>query len=187
MKLTRIALWLVAALLLLPSCGRKNHAEELESQIKSMGGASAELGSVEYTISKIIAVDHDVFYKIGERKVLFSSLSTMKAGVDLSAFCADSVKVNAKEGTIDIRLPKAKVLAFSMPAENIKMEYSKTGKLRSDFTVEERNEILKQGEVAILNDAEKIGILKDAEANVRTIFESLLAGADFKEINITFN
>ena len=51
----------------------------------------------------------------------------------------------------------------------------------------ERNEILKQGQEAILNDAEKIGILKDAEANVRTIFESLLAGANFKEINITFN
>ncbi|MBQ1959725.1 MAG: DUF4230 domain-containing protein, partial [Firmicutes bacterium] len=85
------------------------------------------------------------------------------------------------------RLPKAKVLAFSMPAENIKMEYSKTGKLRSDFTVEERNEILKQGEEAILNDAEKIGILKDAEANVCTIFKSLLVGADFKEINIIFN
>jgi hypothetical protein len=53
--------------------------------------------------------------------------------------------------------------------------------------VEERNEILKQGEEAILNDAEKIGILKDAEDNVRTIFEVMLAGADFKEINVTFN
>ena len=67
------------------------------------------------------------------------------------------------------------------------MEYSKTGKLRSEFSVEERTEILKQGQEAIVNDAEKIGILKDAEDNVRTIFESLLAGADFKEINITFN
>lgn len=28
------------------------------------------------------------FYKIGERRILFSSLSTMKAGVDLSLFCA---------------------------------------------------------------------------------------------------
>ena len=178
---------MATAIVLLSSCGAKNHAEELENQIKSMGSASAELGSVEYTISKIIAVDHDVFYKIGERKVLFSSLSTMKAGVDLSAFCADSVDVDTKKGTIDIRLPKAKVLTFNMPAENIKMEYSKTGKLRSEFSVEERYEILKQGEEAILNDAEKIGILKDAEDNVRTIFESLLAGADFKEINITFN
>ena len=76
---------MATAIVLLSSCGAKNHAEELENQIKSMGSASAELGSVEYTISKIIAVDHDVFYKIGERQVLFSSLSTMKAGVDLSA------------------------------------------------------------------------------------------------------
>lgn len=187
MNIIKLMLSATFVAVLLLSCGSKNPAEELESQIKNMGGASAELGSVEYTISKIIAVDHDVFYKIGERKVLFSTLSTMKAGVDLSAFCADSVKVDSKNGIIDIRLPKAKVLAFNMPAENIVMEYSKTGRLRSEFTAEERNEILKQGEEAILNDAEKIGILKDAEDNVRTIFESLLAGANFKEINITFN
>lgn len=187
MRLSRILFSMATAVLLLSSCGKKNHAEELEEQIKSMGGASAELGSVEYTISKIIAVDHDVFYKIGERKVLFSSLSTMKAGVDLSKFCADSVSVDTKKGIIEIRLPKAKVLALNMPAENIRMEYSKTGKLRSGFSVEERNEILKQGEEAIMNDAEEIGILKDAEDNVRTIFESLLAGSDFKEINISFN
>lgn len=187
MKHIQFTFSVAIAVLLLSSCGAKNHAEELENQIKSMGGASAELGSVEYTISKIIAVDHDVFYKIGERKVLFSSISTMKAGVDLSTFCADSVDVDTKKGTIDIRLPKAKVLALSMPAENIKMEYSKTGRLRSDFSVEERNEILKQGEEDILNDAEEIGILKDAEDNVRTIFESLLAGSEFKEINVSFN
>lgn len=187
MKLLRLMFGIAATAILVSSCGGKNHAEELENQIKNMGGDAAQLGSVEYTISKIIAVDHDVFYKIGERKILFSTLSTMKAGVDLSAFCADSVKVNTKAGTIDIRLPKAKVLSFHMPAENIKMEYSKTGMLRSNFTVEERNEILKQGEEAILNDAESIGILKDAEDNVRTIFESLLAGAEFNKINITFN
>lgn len=187
MKHIQVTFSVAIAVLLLSSCGAKNHAQELENQVKNMGGAAAELGSVEYTLSKIIAVDHDVFYKIGERKVLFSSISTMKAGVDLSSFCADSVKVDEKSGIIDIRLPKAKVLAFSMPAENIKMEYSKAGGLRSEFSVEERNEILKQGEEAILNDAEKIGILKDAEDNVRTIFEVMLAGADFKEINVTFN
>ena len=187
MRVLKLLLLITISVLLLSSCGKKNHAQELESQIKSMGGASAELGSVEYTISKIIAIDHDRFYKIGDRKVLFSSLSTMKAGVDLSTFCADSVSIDNKKGTIDIRLPKAKVLALSMPFENIKMEYSKVGGLRSEFSVEERTEILKQGQEDIMNDAEKIGILKDAEDNVRTIFESLLAGADFKEINITFN
>ena len=187
MRVLKLLLLITISVLLLSSCGKKNHAQELESQIKSMGGASAELGSVEYTISKIIAIDHDRFYKIGDRKVLFSSLSTMKAGVDLSTFCADSVSIDNKKSTINIRLPKAKVLALSMPFENIKMEYSKVGGLRSEFSVEERTEILKQGQEDIMNDAEKIGILKDAEDNVRTIFESLLAGADFKEINITFN
>lgn len=187
MKLIAKLIIIAAAGFMLVACGRKSVEETLESQIKHMGSAAAELGSVEYTISKIIAVDHDVFYKIGERKVLFSSLSTMKAGVDLSGFCADSVEVDSRKNAITIRLPKAKVLALNMPAENIRMEYSKTGFFRSDFSVEERNEILIQGEEAIMADAEEIGILKDAEDNVRMLFESLLVGAGYDEINVTFN
>lgn len=169
------------------SCGRNNIEDALSHQVRHMGGESLTLGSVEYTISKIIAVDHDVLYKIGDRKVLFSSLSTMKAGVDLSNFCADSVKVNAAKKTITINLPKPKIIAFNMPAENIRLEYSKSGFFRSDFSAEERNEILKQGEEAILKDAEEIGIFEEAEKNVKLMFETLLAGTDYKEINVVFN
>lgn len=169
------------------SCGRNNIEDALSHQVRHMGGESLTLGSVEYTISKIIAVDNDVLYKIGDRKVLFSSLSTMKAGVDLSNFCADSVKVNAAKKAITINLPKPKIIAFNMPAENIRLEYSKSGFFRSDFSAEERNEILKQGEEAILKDAEEIGIFEEAEKNVKLMFETLLAGTDYKEINVVFN
>ena len=110
MRIFRLLPLLAMSTLLLTSCGGENHAQELETKIKNMGGASAELGSVEYTISKIIAVDHDVFYKIGERKVLFSSLSTMKAGVDLSLFCADSVDVDAKKVLLTLDYQRQKFL-----------------------------------------------------------------------------
>ena len=36
-----------------------------------------------------------------------------------------------------------------MPAENVKMEWCRTGMLRSDFTAQERNELLKQAEEKI--------------------------------------
>ena len=170
---------------ILCSCG-KNLPEQMEEKVKHMGAASAELGTVEYSISKIIKADHDVFYKFGDRKILFSSHSTMKAGVDLSKFCADSVVVDKKNKAITIKLPKAKVLSFHMPAENIKMEWSKIGMFRSDFTAQERNELLRQGEEAIMNDAENLGILKDAEANARMMFEAILASAGYKKIDVVF-
>lgn len=170
---------------ILCSCG-KSIPEQMEEKVKHMGAATAELGTVEYTVSKIIKADHDVFYKFGDRKILFSSHSTMKAGVDLSKFCADSVTVDKKSKTITIRLPKAEVLSFHMPAENIKMEWSRTGMLRSDFTAQERNELLKQAEEAIVADAGNLGILKDAEENARMLFEALLAGSGYKKVNVLF-
>lgn len=183
----KILLFFCLVTAVLSSCTKNSVEQELERRVRNMGGASAQLGTVEYTISKIIKVDHDVFYKIGERKILFSSLSTMKAGVDLSKFCADSVVIDKKKNEITINLPHPQILSFNMPAENIKMEYSKTSALRSEFSVAERNEVLTQGEKAIVNAAEELGIFKDAEENVRTLFEAMLSSANYEKININFN
>ena len=183
----KILLFFCLATAVLSSCTKNSVEQELERRVRNMGGASAQLGTVEYTISKIIKVDHDVFYKVGDRKILFSTQSTMKAGVDLSKFCTDSVVVDKKNKAITINLPHPQILSFNMPAEKIKMEYSKTGMFRSDFSVAERNEVLKQGEEAIIKDAENLGIFKDAEENVRTLFEAMLAGANYEKININFN
>lgn len=178
----------ILALVSLAACRKETTQQFIERRVKDMGGATAQFGTVEYTISKIIKADHrGAFYKVGDRKILFSSLSTMKAGVDLKNFCADSVMIDRKRNTITINLPKPQILAFDMPAEKIKMEYAKTGGLRSDFSATERNELLKQGEQAIIDAAEELGVFDDAEKNVRTLFESILSGAKFDKININFN
>ena len=147
----------------------------------------AELGTVEYTITKIIKADDNAFYTVGDRKILFSCQSTMKAGISLADFNKENVKVNEAEKSVEIVLPKAKVLAFNMPAEKIKLEYEKVGALRFDFTAEERNKLLKQGEESILADAENLGILADAEKNAKTFFEALLKQVGFEKVNINFN
>lgn len=178
---------LLLAVIAIASCKSGSPEQAIERRVKDMGGASAQLGTVEYTISKIIKVDHDVFYKIGDRKLLFSTLSTMKAGVDLKNFCADSIVIDGKHNTITINLPKPQILSFSMPAENIKMEYSKTSALRSEFSVTERNELLKQGEEDIIADAEELGIFAEAEKNVKALFETMLSSRNYSQVIINFN
>jgi hypothetical protein len=74
-----------------------------------------------------------------------------------------------------------------MPAEKIKLEYEKVGMLRSNFTTEDRNNLLRQGEKAIMDDAENLGILKDAEENARLFFESLLKQVGFETVTVKFN
>ena len=176
---------LMLGMLLFSSC-KKDPVQELESRLKGMGGPSAEIGAVEYTISKIIASDYDVFYKIGERKILFSCLSTMKVGVDISKFTAENVVIDEKNNTMKVTLPKPKVVAFNMPAESIKLEWEKSTGLRQKFSEEDRLQIQKLAEEQIKADAENLGIIKDAEDQTRLIIEGLVANFGYKKVDVVF-
>ena len=182
MRKSIIAL-LVASATLFTGCGKS--LEELAKEKFSILTEMAEIGTVEYTISKIIKASDTKFYTIGDRKILFSCSATMKAGVDMTNFSAEQVVIKDKE--ITINLPKPRVLSFNMPPEKAKLEYEKVGALRFDFTAEDRNNLLRQGEKDILADAPNLGILEDAEANAKMFFEALLAQVGFEKINVVFN
>lgn len=170
---------------LFASCG-ESIEDKMNKKLSEMSELS-ELGTVEYTISKIIKANDNSFYTIGDRKILFSCKATMKAGIDLSNFSSDNVKIEKGTNSVIINLPKAKVLSFNMPAEKVQLEYEKVGAMRSNFTVENRNDLLKQAEEAIIADAENLGILKDAEQNTKLFFEALLAQVGFDNIIINYN
>ena len=146
----------------------------------------SQIGTVEYTISKLIIVDSNAFYKIGERKIIFSCEATMKAGIDLSTFTKEDVVLDKKNKIINVTLPAPTVLAFNMPADKIKLEYSKVSGLRSEFTVAERNNLLVQGEKEILADAGNLGIYDDAKENATVFFQSLLGMAGYEDVVVNF-
>ena len=148
----------------------------------------AELGTVEYTISKIVKCSDDAaFYKFGDRKILFSCHATMKAGIDLSDFNKDCVKLDDSKKSVTVTLPKPKILSYNIPIEGIKIEYEKIGAMRSNFTAKDRNLLLKQAEEDILADAPNLGILKDAEHNAKLFFEALFLQLGFENINVKYN
>ena len=168
---------------LLTSC--TSLEDRVKQQVKSMDGMS-QLGTVEYTITKVVKVDHDAFYKLGERKILFSCRSYMKAGIDLADFSADDITVNRRDNSVTVELPQPKVLSFNMPVEEAKLVYESVSGLRSEFTTDDRMNFLKQGEENILADVENLGILHDAEKNATLFFESLFASLGVEEVKITF-
>ena len=182
MKIQHLAIF--AIIFLLSSCGQSLE-DAMHRQLQTLDGMS-ELGTVEYTITKIIKANDNAFYKVGERKILFSCSATMKAGIDLADFDAKNVKINKSDKSVTITLPKPKVLAFNMPADMAKLEYEKLSGMRFEFTPEERNNLLRQGEEDILADAENLGILKDAEENTKVFFEALLKHVGFETINLKF-
>ena len=175
---------LLSAGLLFGSCG-KNSEKKLDEAF-SKAVSCAELGTVEYTITKLVIADDDAFYKFGDRKIIFSCTTTMKAGIDLKDFKREDVVVSKDGKSINVTLPQPKILSFNMSAEDIKLEFAKVSGLRAGFNTDERNNLLKQGEKAILEDAPNLGIYEDAKENATDFFKTLLAQCGYENVNIGF-
>lgn len=165
------------------SCGN-SYEDEIQKKVPQLA-EMADLGSVEYTVKKIIKAD-DIgeWYKIGDRKILFTCTAYLKAGVDLSGFTMENVAIDNKNVTIT--LPHAKLLSLNMPADQTKMVYSQVSILRSDFSAEERNNLLRQGEEDIRKDIANIGILNDAETNAADFFKAMLSQMGFETVTVNF-
>jgi len=175
--------WVMLAMaLVLSSCGA-NLEERTKQKMQEMT-AMSELGTVEYTVSKVVKCNDKIWYKVGDRKILFTCRAYLKAGLDMAKFSPDCVAINGT--AIEITLPAPTLLSLDMPAEDAKLVYEKTGLLRNDFSATERNELLRQGEEAILEDVPNLGILEDAKKSATQFFTAMLKQLGYKTITVKF-
>lgn len=172
----------VLAILMLVGC-KSNPEQDVIGRVQNMA-STAELGTVEYTVKKIVKCDDKQTFAIGDRKILFRSTAYLKAGVKLDNFTADQVQVDGK--SVTVRLPHAELLSFNMPAEETTTVFENYGFFRSRFSPEERNYIMRLGEKDIREDVPNLGILEDAEQNTKEVFTALLSQMGFQVINIKF-
>lgn len=180
-----LALLLLA--LLVSGCASRGPEEDpVAREIQALSSAK-ELGLVEYRIRKIIKAD-DVgeWYKLGQRKILFSCTAYLKAGIDLSAFSLADVVADREAGTVTVTLPHAKLLTLNIPASEVRLEYDQVTLLRSSFSAQERNDLLRQGEAQIRQSVPSLGILEKAEENATLFFESLFSKMGFETVNVRF-
>ena len=160
--------------------------QKLSEKMSQMSDV-AELGSVEYTVTKVVkASDDKSWYKVGDRKILFDCTAYLKAGIDMSKFDATKVQVNEEKKSVVVTLPKAELLAFNMPPEKAKLVYENVSTFRSNFSAADRNHLLQLGEKNIREDVPNLGILKDAEKNASDFFKALLGQLGFEIITVKF-
>lgn len=157
--------------------------KQIEERVQTMA-ETAELGTVEYTVKKIVKTEDQQWYTYGDRKILFSTTAYLKAGVSLEGFSAENVRIDDK--SVTITLPHAKLLSFNMPADETHTVFERYGFFRDRFSAEEQNQILQLGENDIREDVPNLGILEDAEKNVTEIFTAMLSQMGFEKINIMF-
>ena len=179
MKLLVHISWIM--LLLLASCSTgAEDAKKNILEVKEIG----ELSTTEYTVGKIIKLDNSEaeWYKWGERKILISCKAVIKAGIDLSEIKEEDIKV--KGNTIEITLPPAKITSFSMDPKFTHTEMESVSGFRDNFTQEEKNNFLQQGEKAIREEIKNLPILEDAEDNAEVVVRDLYEQMGFEKVII---
>ena len=180
-----------AVMLLCASCSKlglkKVSLEQKLSEKMSQITDVAELGTVEYTVTKVVKASDDAsWYKVGNRKILFDCTAYLKAGIDMSKFDGTKVQVNEEKKSIVVTLPQAELLAFNMPPEKAKLVYENVSTFRSNFSAADRNHLLQLGEKNIREDVPNLGILKDAEKNASDFFKAMLGQLGFEIITVKF-
>lgn len=165
--------------LILSSCSQEELSKsKVQSRLKNL----QELGTVEYTLRKVLAVDDTQWYSVGDRKVVISMKANMKAGVDFSKLNIQEFDNDTK--SIKLQLPPAKVNLLDIQPEEIKYELVKVSMLRGDFSNEELNQIQVLGEKDIRSKIDELGILKEAEKNADTFIKSWLKMMGFENIEV---
>lgn len=181
---------MLVPVLFLASCDNANTLPTLEQKLNqklSELTEVAELGSVEYTVTKVVkAADDETWYKVGDRKILFNCTAYLKAGIDLSKLDASKIIIDEEKKSVVLTLPKAELLSLTMPPDESKLAYEDVATFRSKFTAGEKNRLLQLGEKSIRKDVPKMGILNDAEKNSASFFKSLLSQLGFEIITVEF-
>jgi len=103
----------------------------------------AELATVEYSVTKIVSYKDVAWY--GDRKILFEAAATVKAGIDLNELTDQDIKLE-NDADVTVTLPAPKILLFNMKPENMREIFNESGILRSDFSNQEKDGLLSQGE-----------------------------------------
>lgn len=173
-------------LLLFNNCDKLTTKDSPKPQMKDLTEL-AELGTVEYTITKNVkADDNQAFYKFGDRKILFSVKALMKAGIDLKDFSKDNVEIDDINNSVTVTLPKASVLSLNLPPEDAKVVYESVGTFRNKFSAVDRTALLQQGEKSIMESVNDLGILDEAESNARQFVKAFFAQAGFDNVTVNF-
>ena len=174
-------------MVLLPSCVKKPAENKWQQQMRQV----AELGTVQYTVQKVVSNSDESWQIFGNRKILFSFKAVIKAGIDMEKFDAESVRIseNTKEKTksITMVLPQPEVLSYNIRPDDVKVIYNQVSLLRTEYTSEERDAIVTKGEYELKQDKELTDmILKDARQNAALFMEMLLRENGFTDVTITF-
>lgn len=178
---------MVGAAMLAAACTKQPEENVWQKSMRQ----AAELGTVQYTVQKVVSNNDESWKIFGDRKILFSFKAVIKAGIDMEKFDARTVRIyeNKKAGTkkICLELPRPEILSFSIRPDDVHQLYSEVSWLRTDYSNQERDEIVAKGEWELKKDKElEEMMMRDARLNAEAFVSILLHRNGFTDVEITF-
>jgi hypothetical protein len=144
-----------------------------------------QLATVKYTIQKVIGLTEQK-QPVGSESILLIVQASVQAGIDLAGLRSDDVVVRS-DGTVVVRLPKAKILNVSIDEKETKVwdRYKTwwTPWIGYSLDLEQRARLA--GVESATRAALDMGILTQAETNAQTSIKGLLGLAGVKAVQIT--
>lgn len=144
--------------------------------------AMSKLGTTEYTISKIIAVEDNPWYAIGDRRVLITCKAYVTYGIDASLI--QFTDVNPKEKKVKLTIPAVEMITFNIPPEDIIYTDIDVGRFRGKYSSKEMNVFQQTGEKTILKQLKELKVEAETEKNAVLFLDKILRSAGFTSIEI---
>lgn len=154
-----------------------------QASLKSSLASLSNLGTVEYSLSKIVSASDDQWYSVGSRKALMSCKANVIAGVDFAKIQISAL--DQKEKSVSIIMPPAQVILLDIPPAGFKIISVDEGMFRAKFTAQELNHTQQLAQKDIEQKIANLKILDDAKANASRFLHSWLKSLGFKVINIS--
>ena len=180
MKLKLLSINLILAWFIV-SCSSNELTEPL---IKQRLAELNQLGTVEYDLSKVIILEDEQWFTIGDRKALITAKANLIAGIDFKKIEILDFKTGSH---INIKLPEPEIILLNIPPNKIEFSVLKSSYLRADFSNEELNNIQILGEKDIRKKIKDLGILEEANKNGKIFLENWLKLLGFETINYLKN
>lgn len=172
----RILIYLLIPILVGSCTSKELKADEIKKSLEEL----SSLGTVEYDLSKLLIVDDEQWFAIGERKAIINLKANIVAGVDFK-----KIKIkNIKKKDITILMPDAEIIYLNIPPDKINFAVLKSSFLRDDFSNNELNKIQILGEKDIKKKIKQLGILKEASKNATELVKNWLKMVGFEKIEI---
>lgn len=169
--------------LLFTTIGCRNRSLPSDNEIAESIVQLPKMYTVECVVDKLILIDENRSWTIGDRKMLIPVEAVLKAGIDFGKIPKEQVIVNKKNRSIKIYLPDADIHIESTSI-NYKEIKTYSGIFRSQFTRKEQEQYFKQGRDSIVLAIPNLGIISTARENALQLLYNLLEEIGFDKANI---